>query len=112
MANSLSLNDESRLTPSRTGMIQGWLALYFLLPTEEFENLHLCLHDSVDLVAQRQKAFDERVDKAAEGLDDEERSFYYDHYSEEHERLHRKFPQLVSASTLLMRLLSVRKYVN
>ena len=68
-------------------MIQGWLALYFLLPEEEFENLRFCLQDSVQLVAQRQKAFDEHLEKAAEGLDDEERVFYYDHYSEEHERL-------------------------
>jgi hypothetical protein len=78
------------------------LALYFLLTEEEFENLRFCLHDSVHLVAQRQKAFDEQVEKAAERVDDEERVFYYDHYSEEHERLHGKFPQLVSASTLLL----------
>lgn len=83
-------------------MIQGWLALYFLLPEEEFGNLRFCLQDSVHLVAQRQKAFDEHVEKATEGLDNEERVFCYDHYSEEHERLHGKFQQLVSASTLLM----------
>ena len=83
-------------------MIQGWIALYFLLPLEEFEDLRMCLQDSVYLVAQRQKTFDAHVEDAVEGLDDEERSLVYEFHSEEHDRLHSRFPQLVSASTLLM----------
>src|ERR1700719_2213283 len=76
--------------------------MYFMFPEEAFKDIRTYVSDSDRFLKGEQKRFLERSEAVVSNLSDEEKEWYYDANSDEHERLTAGLPQLVRSSNLLV----------
>lgn len=96
------INKKVRTDANPTWFMQGWAAMYFVFPEEAFKDIRAYVSDSDQFVKGEQERFLKRSEAVVSNLSEEEREWYYDANSDEHERLTAGLPQLVRSSNLLV----------
>lgn len=82
--------------------MQGWTGFFFGLAETELENVILYLHDSVSMTEKSLTHFHDEVKTAVQTMSDEQKDWYIDATSDEHERVTSWLPRAVVYGNVLM----------